>query len=92
MTIDSDQLDIFSIKCIEQLINYRWNTYALPFHAPGFIFHSFYVLSMIVLVLYAYIQNHIDTPPIEFIKTRNNILIAVIVGAASPIFYEIRQI
>ena len=82
MCLEADQLSIFEVECIKQLITYRWDMFALNFHAIGAFATLFYIMVLLVYVQNIYIDDDNTNQ-----GTLNGLVIA---GACAPTFYEFR--
>jgi hypothetical protein len=51
---NSDEIDLFLCKSLQEIISFKWNSYARAHHLVGFSFHLLYmfVLTMYVNVVY----------------------------------------
>ena len=84
MCIDAGQLQIFEVLCLKQLIDYRWDSFALKFHTISAFFHCLYVLLLLIYVQEIYI---------EYNDANQNVLNGLIIaGAFYPVVYELRNV
>jgi hypothetical protein len=53
---DSDELEMFNCKSIQDLIEFKWNKYAKYIHYTGSFFHVSYVIVFFIYVNEVYIN------------------------------------
>jgi len=53
---ETEELDIFKTKAIQDIIHYRWDTYAKNLHLMGLFFTTTYITSVILYVIEGYIE------------------------------------
>ena len=54
---ESGELEIFESTNLQNIIKFKWTTFAYRLHLRGCLFHLFYVLILILYVDKVYIQN-----------------------------------
>ena len=47
---NTDELSIFEIEAIQDIIDYKWETFAANVHTRGFYIHLTYVISLLVYI------------------------------------------
>lgn len=57
----TDELDIFDTIAVQELIAFKWDSYALTHHLVGCFFHFFYLAILIIYINIIYIKD-IGTP------------------------------
>lgn len=80
----SDEQELFVTDGIDELITFKWKSYAKSFHNVGCFFHFAYLTIMLVYVNAVYINNTQDYGE-EF-----GILLAV--GIIFPMCYDLTQL
>lgn len=60
LAAESDELDIFDCVTFQQLIKFKWDTFAWALHMRGCVMHFFYLLIMILYINSVYIANNMD--------------------------------
>jgi hypothetical protein len=53
----SEELDIFGTKSVLELIQFKWEEYAMRHHMVGMILHFFYLAVFVIYVNIIYIKN-----------------------------------
>ena len=56
----TDEFDIFETQAIQNLVEFKWQTYGRKLHHVGFIFHSIYMLTICVYNYMVYVNNFGD--------------------------------
>ena len=82
MCIDTDNFDLFEVPCIQQVIDYRWDTFALNLHMVGAIAHILYVIVMLLYVNTVYINDDVEHKLVY--------MVLLLVCSCYPFFYECR--
>ena len=82
----TDELDIFDTIAVQELISFKWDSYALTHHLVGCFFHFFYLAILIIYINIIYIK---DTGTVED-KITYVILLAI--GIIYPLSYNIARI
>ena len=54
---ETDELSIFMVQMVEDLITFKWSTYARRTHSIGAFMHFFYLTVFTVYIHEVYIQN-----------------------------------
>jgi hypothetical protein len=57
MCSNSDELDLFCSNAICDVINFKWDEFALKIHMVGCFFHFFYMTILIIYINAIYIKN-----------------------------------
>ena len=52
----SDELDIFRTKIIQDLIDYKWDTFGFKYNIGNLLFHSLYVLFLIQFINWNFVH------------------------------------
>jgi uncharacterized protein YqhQ len=81
---ESDELEIFNSKNFQDLILFKWTTFARQLHLFGWSMHCFYVLFMSIYVYTVYINNDVS-----WAKYLERLLIIVVIY---PITYDSIQL
>ena len=81
----SEELDIFETESIQQLIEFKWQTYAMKHHVFGCVMHFFYLTMLVIYTHVIYINNSGD----ESSRKLYTILLAI--GILYPAGYDISQ-
>jgi len=84
---ESDELEIYETQAIQQLIQFKWDTYAYNHHIIGVTFHGFHMLSLIVYINISYILNYNQDP-----KFQRWFVIPILVSLIYPSYYEFKQV
>lgn len=84
---ESEELEIYETQAIQQLIQFKWDTYAYNHHIIGVTFHGFHMLSLVVYINMTYILNYNRDP--DFQKW---FVIPIAVSLIYPTFYEFKQV
>ena len=85
---ESGELEIFESTNLQNIIKFKWTTFAYRLHLRGCLFHLFYVLILILYVDKVYIQNDLEE------KGKNDkrfYSIMIISGIIYPSIYEFVQ-
>lgn len=82
---ESDELEIFATETITQLLDFKWEEYALTFHKIGCLMQIFYVIMMFVYINSIYI----NTSGTASEKQLYTILLAL--GILYPTLYHITK-
>ena len=53
----SEELEIYDAKSIQEVIQFKWDTYARNHHIVGCIMHLFYICTLVVYINIVYINN-----------------------------------
>jgi hypothetical protein len=53
---ETEELEIFGAKTIQQLIQFKWDEYARKHHVFGCMMHMFYIVMMIIYIHIVYIN------------------------------------
>lgn len=80
----SDEQELFVTDGIDELITFKWRSYAKSFHNVGCFFHFAYLTIMLVYVNAVYINNTI--------KYGEEFGILLIVGILFPMCYDLTQL
>jgi hypothetical protein len=54
---NTDELDVFGTKSVQELIAFKWDSYALTHHLVGCFFHFFYLAILIIYINIIYIKD-----------------------------------
>jgi len=81
---ETEEMGIFDTPAIIDIIEYRWDYYAMSFHLKGLFMNTLYIVSFILYVNDAYIKN--DS---EHQKTY---LLIMNLGLIYPVLYELTQL
>lgn len=76
---------MFDASCIQETIQYKWDTYGLRFHMIGFFMHCMYVLVINIYVSLCYLQENDDE------ATARIYVILLAVGIFYPWLYDFTQ-
>lgn len=49
LSASTEEIDIFNTSTVQEVIMFKWNTFGWAFHLVGGLFHTFY---MVVLIIY----------------------------------------
>ena len=83
--IDSDELEIFDTPCIQEVIQYKWDTYGMRFHIFGFIMHLVYVVIINIYVANSYMRENT-------MEVARLYVILLMVGIFYPWLYDFTQL
>lgn len=83
---ESEELEIYETQSIQQLIQFKWDTYAYNHHIIGVTFHGFHMLSLVIYINIAYILNYKD------LEYQRYFLIPILVSLVYPTYYEFKQL
>ena len=80
----SDELELFETETLDELITFKWDTYARSFMLIGCFFHFCYLTIMIIYVNAIYIN----------VDDSNAYLYGVLllIGIVYPMLYDLRQL
>jgi len=53
----TEELDIFGTKSVQELITFKWDSYALSHHLIGCFLHFFYLIILMIYINIIYIKN-----------------------------------
>ena len=53
---NSDELEIFNLDLVKDVIDYKWKTYAFKIHSMAAIVHASYVLVLILYIKHYYLD------------------------------------
>jgi hypothetical protein len=86
----SDELSIFHTDLIIDMIDYKWETYALPKHRIGAIFHGFYTVLLWYYVADVFLADKIKDAngKVKPIAPNYWCLIAFSICLVYPVLYE----
>lgn len=54
---DPDVKSMFEVRLVEDMINFKWEAFALNLHRLGCVMHMFYLVTIILYVNLVYINN-----------------------------------
>ena len=57
---ETEEVEMFDATCIQECIQYKWDTYGLRFHMFGFFMHCVYVAVINIYVAIAYLKENKD--------------------------------
>jgi hypothetical protein len=77
---ETEELDVFATKAMQDIIQYRWDTYGKQFHLTGLFFTMTYIASVILYVIEAYIESDSEH--------QKKFLIFLNAGLVYPVVYE----
>ena len=81
---EADELELFETDELDELITFKWESFARSFMLIGCFFHFCYLTIMIIYVNAIYINND---------KANANLYgILLMLGIIYPMFYDIRQL
>jgi hypothetical protein len=60
---ESPELDLFNCDVVQDLIIFKWNTFAMKWHLIGCAYHFFYMIILCIYIDNVYIHNKIDYEP-----------------------------
>lgn len=55
---ETEEVEIFDADCIQETIQYKWDTYGMRFHIFGFFMHCLYVLVVNIFVAVSYLEEN----------------------------------
>lgn len=55
---ETEEVEIFDASCIQETIQYKWDTYGMRFHIFGFLMHCLYVIVVNVFVAVSYLEEN----------------------------------
>lgn len=84
MCIDTDNFDLFEVPCIQQVIDYRWESFALNLHMIGAVAHILYVVVMLLYVNAVYINDNVENKIVY--------MVLLLICSCYPFIYECRQL
>jgi hypothetical protein len=56
----TDEFDIFETEAIQNLVEFKWQNYGRKLHYIGYIFHSIYMLTIMMYNYLVYVNNKGD--------------------------------
>lgn len=80
----SEEQELFTTYGIDELITFKWRSYAKSFHNVGCFFHFAYLTIMLVYVNAVYINNNVDDADLFGIL--------LILGIVFPMCYDLTQL
>lgn len=83
---ESEELEIFDQKVIEDIINFKWDNYARNWHYTGAVMHLFYVTVFTIYIYSVYVQNAAGDGEGQIY------VILLAVGIAYPFTYDTMQL
>lgn len=78
---ETEEMSIFDTSAIGDIIEYRWDTYAMNFHLFGLFMNVFYIISFILYVKEGYIEADSEH--------QKKYLLVMNIGLVYPVCYEI---
>ena len=81
---ESSELDLFVTKSLTDVLDFKWNQYAIKFHLIGCLMHFGYMFLLFVYIYEVYIIND------QANKLTMDIVLCC--GLLYPLFYEIYQL
>ena len=57
---ESQELNLFNCDVVQDLIIFKWGTFAMKWHLIGCLYHFFYFTIIIIYIKIVYITNDID--------------------------------
>lgn len=81
---ETEEMEIFGSKCLQDLITFQWNTYARWIHYLGALVHLLYVVVFFLYVNYVY--NHRD------FELQEVYIIIMAVLLTYPMIYDMLQL
>lgn len=57
---DSDEIEIFQSRQINDVIDFKWQQFAKNLHLRGFFFHLINLATVSYFVHEVYVENHVD--------------------------------
>ena len=78
---ETEEMGIFDTPAIGDIIEYRWDYYAMSFHLKGLFMNVFYIISFILYVKEGYIEGDDSEHQHIFLLIMN-------FGLAYPVAYE----
>ena len=80
----SEDLPIFLTEPIQQLIEFKWNTFAKAIHYTNAVFHLIQILLIMIFIAFAYLGSQTQVDQLI------NFLIALLfIGIIYPFFYQV---
>jgi hypothetical protein len=84
LAAESDELDIFDCLTFQQLIKFKWDTFAWALHMRGCVMHFFYLFIMILYINSVYISNKMEE--------QGFYSVLLIFGVLYPTWYDTLQL
>lgn len=82
----TEELEIFDTKSVQELIEFKWDSYALTHHLIGCFLHFFYLIILMIYINIIYIKNT-GTP-----DEKKAYVALLAVGVLYPQYYNIARI
>lgn len=81
---ESDELDLFVTESLTDVLDFKWNQYAIKFHMIGCLMHFGYMFLLFVYIYEVYIMN----------SQENKLIMDIVLccGLVYPLCYEIYQL
>lgn len=80
MCQNSEELELFESQAIQDVIDFKWNTFAYKIHMVGCFFHFWYMTILIIYINAIYIKN---------VSANDKIFqILLIFGIIYPMWYD----
>lgn len=83
MANDADELEIFEARNFQDVIQFKWDSFAYMIHLRGCLLHLYYVFILILYVNKIYIQNQLESKHVYSVL--------LVTGIIYPTFYELFQ-
>lgn len=78
---DTEEDEIFEASCVQEVIEYKWETFGMRFHCFGFIMHIVYVVALNIYVAASY--------QVENTKAQNDVYVIILCfGILYPWIYD----
>jgi|TARA_B110000285_G_scaffold78424_1_gene90299 hypothetical protein len=82
----TEELDVFGTKSVQELITFKWDSYALSHHLIGCFLHFFYLIILMIYINIIYIDGTGD-------KKDQQVYVALLaVGVLYPQVYNLARI